>query len=646
MRSLLRKLRLEPAAPNHAKSKGTRKLLAWNLWNHLVSEELAEKASAASAPVDFDPAKIPSHLKKLPLGDWRVPLCRERDEIRLVWLMPGGWDDPIICELRVVSLDKVPSYSAVSYVWGDSTQSESISVNGEDFHVTANLNTVLQYLRHERYIRVLWIDALCIHQGNNEEKAWQVDLMGRIYRNNTNAVFWIGREHEPQDPPPPGIQVLNESVYVELALQCLQDLADGIHLEDIWGSDRTEQQILEFKAMVNHGWDIVRRRSWWLRVWTLQESVLPNDAILKCGSVEISWSVIQKLESTTKAHAKCCRSKILVFSPNALPGLRNQVRAVRLLRQSKRQDFVQLYIQSAHRNATNPLDKIYGLTGMLEGDMPFNTNYDVDGTELCISLTKYLLQRNTTKNLFVMKRHTDLSEHMPSWVIDFITLWGTSSRRIAYRLHEKQDASPVVISELVIRDHILASPAFIIGHITRASSRPLNSRTHIDKSLASWRKLVEPNTYGPYEDSVAAFWNTMFGTSNIFSKVAKSAWVADSEVVYPNSEREISTEDIKVLDQGTHTAIKYFVDKRNFFITDQGYYGLGPMNLQIDDKIVIFNGIPTPLVVRKTETLEGDRHIVGNKPCYELIGDCYIHGLMAGEVVSLDYATTDTIYIR
>lgn len=43
---------------------------------------------------------------------------------------------------------------------------------------------------------VLWVDALCIDQGNDGEKAVQVGMMGEIYRDARRVRAWIGKRDE------------------------------------------------------------------------------------------------------------------------------------------------------------------------------------------------------------------------------------------------------------------------------------------------------------------------------------------------------------------------------------------------------------------------------------------------------------------
>ncbi|KAF2625807.1 hypothetical protein BU25DRAFT_111491 [Macroventuria anomochaeta] len=49
-------------------------------------------------------------------------------------------------------------------------------------HVTQNCFAALQRLRYKKKLRLMWIDAVCLDQKNNEEKISQVRRMGEIYR--------------------------------------------------------------------------------------------------------------------------------------------------------------------------------------------------------------------------------------------------------------------------------------------------------------------------------------------------------------------------------------------------------------------------------------------------------------------------------
>ncbi|KAG9311139.1 hypothetical protein JVU11DRAFT_9054 [Chiua virens] len=61
---------------------------------------------------------------------------------------------------------------------------------------------------------------------------------------------------------------------------------------------------------------------------------------------------------------------------------------------------------------------------------------------------------------------------------------------------------------------------------------------------------------------------------------------------------------------------------RKFIFTTREYFGVGPGAAQMDDRIVVLFGADVPMVVRPRE--DGR---------YTLVGECYVHGIMAGQVV-------------
>jgi len=127
------------------------------------------------------------------------------DSIRLVVLQPAASVEARIeCFLIPTTLsacenDVVEIYSALSYVWGDATDTRSISVEGKDFEVTANLEAALRHMRDPQRHRRLWADAICIDQGNEDEKSKQVSQMGSVYKYAQNTIIYLGESTESSD---------------------------------------------------------------------------------------------------------------------------------------------------------------------------------------------------------------------------------------------------------------------------------------------------------------------------------------------------------------------------------------------------------------------------------------------------------------
>ncbi|KAF2092961.1 heterokaryon incompatibility, partial [Rhizodiscina lignyota] len=86
------------------------------------------------------------------------------------------------CTLTDVADQTQTTYYALSYTWGEETDRKEIELNGCRFEVTNNLYEFLSVIRDSEGDIQLWIDAICINQFDDLEKARQVERMGDIYR--------------------------------------------------------------------------------------------------------------------------------------------------------------------------------------------------------------------------------------------------------------------------------------------------------------------------------------------------------------------------------------------------------------------------------------------------------------------------------
>ena len=130
-------------------------------------------------------------------------LSRDRDEIRLVVILPGEGNHPVYCHIITAELDSIPQYVAVSYTWatedGDCSKSREIYVKIEStvgqftrrVQVTANCENTLRQLRDKCLERIVWIDGVCIDQSDIYERNHQVGLMERIYKSAAHVEVCI-----------------------------------------------------------------------------------------------------------------------------------------------------------------------------------------------------------------------------------------------------------------------------------------------------------------------------------------------------------------------------------------------------------------------------------------------------------------------
>ncbi|KAF3005274.1 hypothetical protein E8E14_007096 [Neopestalotiopsis sp. 37M] len=223
--------------------------------------------------------------------------------IRLIKLHPGKDHLAIRCSLMTVDIcdPQCPEFEALSYVWGDFDDGKYVRMDGKPFEVSDSLHEALRHLRREKGARILWIDALSINQNDSEERRSQVLLMGHIYSKASKVVVWLG-EDEP--------------------LGMRHALLDT-KAHDIPGEQRQIPSGMVHVALI-HVVASLLRRSWWRRVWVVQELVRGGVIEIQCGRSALSWELFCALVDAIghKTHDKTLLNSIslsrLVCSPSSM----------------------------------------------------------------------------------------------------------------------------------------------------------------------------------------------------------------------------------------------------------------------------------------------------------------------------------------
>lgn len=94
--------------------------------------------------------------------------------------------------MDAIQLGDDEPFDALSYVWGDQSQTLPFVCNSQEFRIHHNLSNALPYLAKRDSSRPIWIDALCINQRDEDEKAAQIRFMYRVYRRATQVWIWFG----------------------------------------------------------------------------------------------------------------------------------------------------------------------------------------------------------------------------------------------------------------------------------------------------------------------------------------------------------------------------------------------------------------------------------------------------------------------
>ncbi|KAH8820647.1 heterokaryon incompatibility protein-domain-containing protein [Xylogone sp. PMI_703] len=123
--------------------------------------------------------------------------------VRLLKFHTGEHDSIIICDMVTCCLDDTSclEYAALSYTWGSESPIFEIQVNDIKFQVRSNLLHALKRIRaiqgHVEGISdgsYWWIDSICINQQNDVEKGHQVAMMGNIFERSKVTVAYLGEQ--------------------------------------------------------------------------------------------------------------------------------------------------------------------------------------------------------------------------------------------------------------------------------------------------------------------------------------------------------------------------------------------------------------------------------------------------------------------
>ncbi|OTA06128.1 hypothetical protein A9Z42_0068590 [Trichoderma parareesei] len=228
---------------------------------------------------------------------------------RLIFLSPGQWDDEIRCTLLPFNRlrDAYPPYKALSYVWGRwSGKPPEILVNGNNVKVTSNLATALRHLRQNDVEIALWIDALCIDQGNTDERSSQVAQMRDIYSTANEVVIFLGSGL--QDGILKSVSSRDSRPFHSFG-GCRPDFLLASQYFDDWKASPLKKpvrplEIFAFLTILNWSGNLpnplgvlqdipeahmaalaeaLRRTllvAWWDRIWVVQEAVVANKLTL------------------------------------------------------------------------------------------------------------------------------------------------------------------------------------------------------------------------------------------------------------------------------------------------------------------------------------------------------------------------------
>jgi hypothetical protein len=280
-----------------------------------------------------------------PLDEGHIRLLRLRRRIPLFGLIKA--------ELTRHHLqDSNVKFEALSYTWDTSDSknegSKLIMLNGQRFSLTSNLHSLLRSRSSLFWERTIWVDAICINQGDVDEKSRQIRLMTKIYTKCDRTIAWL---RDPFD--------------ASLAVYMIRNIVESWEMYD-----RSSQEtfISLIPKALRPGWRAIARlltNSYFSRVWIYQEVMLGNNFQFYIGGHYISFEYLNKAISAVNAVDADFSVSISDGNPVETWSYRSLASLRRHCGDAYSPPLVALLSKSAgFLKATDPRDKIYGFLGI------------------------------------------------------------------------------------------------------------------------------------------------------------------------------------------------------------------------------------------------------------------------------------------
>ncbi|KAK3347246.1 heterokaryon incompatibility protein-domain-containing protein [Lasiosphaeria hispida] len=330
--------------------------------------------------------------------DWDpiYPEALQANEIRLLRLDAAeDPDTPIHLSLEAHN-ERYPEYEATSYTWGgedgDNARCWPVYV-GPYWDVllqTKNCRDMLTFLRPNdgvTFNRVLWVDAICINQNDNNERASQVAQMRQIYKRCRRVVVYLG----------PDVATSPSQAYpLRRSFEEVATLRPSSDLKQFFDSDNS--------SLLG---SLLQRR-YFGRVWVIQELLLARQVVIQVGDLEVL------IDASSRPS--------LLQRQKDEPGYSWEDTAAPWMQFAAQGRFMDLSIAELleltnRSTCSDPRDKVFGLLGLIQEDdrVPI-PDYSLSLGHVLAGIAAHCVLSDRSPELFCNAAGYEAHCQSPSWI--------------------------------------------------------------------------------------------------------------------------------------------------------------------------------------------------------------------------------------
>ena len=497
--------------------------------------------------------------------------------------------------------------------------------------MTESLHAALQTIRQVDQPMTVWADAICINQDDLDERSQQVLRMRKIYSESLRLFVWLGEDGdlygaafdyityalEKLDPPGP---VLGDP-------HAVRSLIEDLNLK------LTDEVVSSLDSFFGN--------SWFRRAWTFQEVLCASEATLFAGDRTITYEDVANFLKVLAYFGIGFRlsdmsSHLAMAQVNVINQLRHRPATL-----------FELAVLTRSRQATDRRDKLYSLIAIASDSalLPYQTDYRIAVGKVYQDFTVAWIAEYEALNVLSLCVYSEDALGTPSWVPNLARSKANptmfESVEDPFKAWGPYDES----KRLSVRNNTLSVPGLLLEKIATSASRSLEVTFGIGdwhKSLAEsaidellvLREALQitsmPRWKAPEPIRKQAFWRTLLGGNwtdgcrlrqhheNDFNSYWEFMQQFDPEL---ESDSIWDDYDLVRVNNVENKAIE-IARERRFCMSESGCMGWIPKAGKEGDIISVLCGCSVPVLLRPR----------GN--AYEVIGTCYIHGIMDGEAVA------------
>jgi hypothetical protein len=319
-------------------------------------------------------------------------------------------------------------------------------------------------------------------------------------------------------------------------------------------------------------------------------------------------------------------------------------------------EFYAILRMSRMTESTDPLDRVYAFLGLVDANHDEIAAIPIDYTMSAANLFRFVTRQHIEKVRTVDVLNDCYGIGRPD---------GFSSWQSLHKIEEELAATP--LSTLEHDPHVVYNAASNLAsrfHFDSTGEILLLDGVRIDTVKAvgaiwdlvpgktvqeysydpigvmrTWRRLIGLDEFevsmmdmptekaisasGSYRTGVSkaeAYWRTILCNPNAKFRANYFQHDVGLSLKYERRVHNLTTDGTDFMEVNRRTGHSCY--SRRFYITSEGYFGLGPRAMSPGDIVCIFLGGKTPFLIRQQHE------------SFEIVAETYVHGLMSGEVVA------------